>query len=224
MYKQMFRYVQDYLVAAGCDEASKSSGYAFRKRSEHIRRVFLWAKRLTEGEEGINTAAILTAAIFHDIGYARLPEEMEHAQNSAVLCEKYLTENGYDRAFIDLVTYLVKNHSSKEMLKAADTQLELILLMEADLLDETGALSIVWDCMAEGTKEIQSFEKSYNHILSYSMKELSINPMITDKAKAFWDDKQRLAKTFVEQLRYDLGLQDASFQATEAPYRDIGDE
>ncbi len=42
-YEQMFRHVQDYLMATGCDGASKSSGYPFRKRSDHIRRVFLWA-------------------------------------------------------------------------------------------------------------------------------------------------------------------------------------
>jgi len=207
-YDQMFRYVREFLLKTGCDAASKSSGYAFRKRSEHTRRVFLWAKRLTEGETGINTEAILTAAIFHDIGYALLPEEMEHAQNSAVLCEKYLTENHYDNAFTDLVTYLVKNHSRKEILKTDGTPLELILLMEADLLDETGALSIVWDCMAEGTKESQSFEKTYNHILSYSVKELSINPMVTEKAKAFWKEKQRLANKFEEHLSFDLGLKD----------------
>lgn len=32
--------------------------------------------------------------------------------------------------------------------------------MEADLLDETGALSIVWDCMIERSKEKQTFEKT----------------------------------------------------------------
>jgi uncharacterized protein len=47
------------------------------------------------------------------------------------------------------VVFLVKNHSNKQLMTAKGTPLELILLMEADLLDETGALSIVWDCMME---------------------------------------------------------------------------
>ncbi len=207
-YEQMFRYVKDYLVKTGCDEASRTIGYAFRKRSDHIRRVFQWAKRLTDGETGIHTEAILTAAIFHDIGYSLLPEDMEHAENSAVLCERYLAESSCDRAFIDLVTYLVKNHSRKKMMRSADTPLELILLMEADLLDETGALSIVWDCMAEGTMETQSFEKTYRHILDYTCKELSVNPMVTEKAKAIWEKKQHLATMFAEHLSYDLGFRD----------------
>ena len=207
-YEQMFRYVKDYLVKTGCDEASGTNAYHFRKRSEHIWRVFLWAKRLTDGENGIHTEAVLTAAIFHDIGYALLPEGMQHAENSAILCERYLAESSCDRAFTDLVTYLVKNHSRKNLMQAAGTPLELILLMEADLLDETGALSIVWDCMAEGAAETSSFEKAYRHILNYSCKGMSVNPMVTEKAKAFWEKKQRLVAMFVEHLSYDLGLMD----------------
>ncbi len=163
---------------------------------------------LTEGETGIHTQAVLTAAIFHDVGYALLPDNMEHAENSAVLCERYLKENHYDSSFTDLVTDLVKNHSRKEMLQSPGTLRELILLIEADLLDETGALSIVWDCMAEGAKETQAFEKTYHHILNYSCKELSANPMVTEKAKAFWEEKQRQAERFMAHLSFDLGLQD----------------
>lgn len=209
MYEKMFQYVQAYLADAGCDNASKSGKhYPFRKRSEHILRVYLWAKRLSESDASINREALLTAAIFHDIGYAQLPSGMEHAQNSAMLCQQYLSENSYDPSFIELVTFLVKNHSHKELLTAAGTPLELIYLMEADLLDETGALAIVWDCMVEGAQETQSFEKTYHHMLSYSMKELRTNPMVTDKAKAFWEEKQRLGNTFMAQLSFDLGLKE----------------
>jgi uncharacterized protein len=76
--------------------------------------------------------------------------------------------------------------------------------MEADLLDETGALSIVWDCMMEGEAQIQTFEKTYNHIMNYSYKSLKENPMVTDKAKQYWESKQNLVKEFIEQLAFDL--------------------
>jgi uncharacterized protein len=49
----------------------------------------------------------------------------------------------YDKMFKFVKDYLVRSHSNKELMTLSDTPLELILLMEADLLDETGALSVV---------------------------------------------------------------------------------
>lgn len=88
---------------------------------------------------------------------------------------------------------------------AEGTPLELIILMEADLLDETGPLSIVWDCMMEGAQEIQSFKKTYDHIINYSYKILNKNLMVTAKGKEYWESKQKLVHEFVMQLSYDLG-------------------
>lgn len=207
MYDKMFVFVKNYLESSD-GEPAKTGCLPFRKRSEHIRRVFLWAKRLIEGEPFINQKAVLTAALFHDIGYALSSEDSKHADYSTAICEGYLKENNFDSEFRNLVVYLVKNHSNKELMKTADTPLELILLMEADLLDETGALSIVLDCMTEGSKETQTFEKTYQHILNYSYKALRANPMVTGKGKLFWESKQHLMETFIEHLSFDLGLQE----------------
>lgn len=205
MYDKMFQFVNKHLENNDC-EASKIGLFRFRKRSEHIKRVFMWAKRLIDSEFCVNKEAVLVSAIFHDIGYALSEDKTKHAENSAILCEKYLSDNGFDAEFIDFVVYLVKNHSNKELMTSKDTPLELILLMEADLLDETGALSIVWDCMMEGAQEIQTYEKAYDHILNYTYKAMTKNPMITPKAKEFWESKRKLVEEFVNQLSNDLGL------------------
>lgn len=205
IYDEMFQYVKQYLED-NYGEAVNIGYIPFRKRSEHINRVLMWTQRLIEGETCINKEAVLVAAIFHDIGYALSLDSSIHAQNSAILCEKYLKENGYKHDFINLVKYLVENHSNKELMAVSDTPLELIILMEADLLDETGALSVVWDCMMEGAQEVQTFEKTYKHILKYSYKTLSVNPMVTSKAKEFWENKQRLIQEFIGQLSFDLGI------------------
>jgi uncharacterized protein len=201
----MFQFVKSYLENND-GEATKTGYFPFRKRSEHIERVFMWAERLVDGVTYINKKAVLVSAIFHDIGYAISVDMSKHAESSAVLCEQYLKENGYDIEFINFVIYLVRNHSNKELMKEGDTPLELILLMEADLLDETGALSIVWDCMMEGSQEIQTFDKTYNHIMNYSCNSLNINPMVTAKARVFWENKQNLMKEFINQLSFDLGI------------------
>lgn len=205
MYAKMLQYVKEYLENSG-GEITKFRQVSFRKRSEHCRRVYMWAQRLVCGIDNINKEVVLTAAVFHDVGYGDSLDRSNHAENSAVICEKYLKENEYNDEFISHVVYLVRNHSRKELMAMGDTPLELILLMEADLLDETGALSVVWDCMMEGSQEVQSFEKSYEHIIQYSVKTIQKNPMVTVKAKNFWENKQKLMKEFVEQLSFDLGI------------------
>lgn len=206
MYDKMFKFVKGYLENTG-GETTNIRYFAFRKRSEHIKRVFMWAERLVADETDINTEAVLTAAVFHDAGYGPSIDKSKHADNSAVICEKYLTENGFDAEFIKFVVYLVKNHSNKKLMTFNDTPKELILLMEADLLDETGALSIVWDCMMEGSEQDQTFVKTFNHIMKYSGKSLNNNPMVTTKAKEFWEDKQKLTQEFIKQLSFDLGIE-----------------
>jgi uncharacterized protein len=105
MYDKIFQFVKNYLEN---DEAEtiRIGIFPFRKRSEHIRRVYMWAQRIADGEAYINKEAVLVAAIFHDIGYAIYLDGSKHAEDSAILCEKYLKENGYDTEFIRLVAYL----------------------------------------------------------------------------------------------------------------------
>jgi uncharacterized protein len=90
-------------------------------------------------------------------------------------------------------------------MKEKDTPIELILLMEADILDETGAMMIAWDCMSEGAQEGQSYKKTFERIFEKSYKMTTENPMITKKAKMYWEKKQKLIREFIEQYRYDLG-------------------
>lgn len=205
MYDKMLQFVTECLGNSDI-ESTKTVCFPFRKRSEHTKRVFMWAERLVDEEYCINKDALLISAMFHDVGYAMSSDNSKHAENSAIICENYLSENGFSTELINFVVYLVKNHSRKELMTVRDTPLELILLMEADLLDETGALSIVWDCMSEGSQQIQTFEKTYDHILNYTYKSLIINPMVTDKAKVFWESKQKLTREFLKHLSFDLGI------------------
>jgi len=206
MHSEMFQFVKKYLEKNGGEE-TKIAFLPFRKRSDHIKRVYMWVERLIDEELHINKEAVLVSALFHDIGYSFSLDNLKHAENSAILCKKYLKENGYDTEFIKSVVYLVQNHSNKELMSVSDTPLELIVLMEADLLDETGALSIVMDCMMEGSQEIQTFEKTYEHILKYSCKILNSNPMVTEKGQMFWKRKQIAVQTFLKHLEFDLGLE-----------------
>ena len=207
MYKDMLSYVNETLNKNNAQYCTKINQFPFRKRIDHISRVFMWAKRLLN-KETANEKIVLTAAIFHDVGYAKSNNPDEHSFYSSLICKDYLSNNGFDNQFINKVTNVILNHSKKELLNRKDIDFELILLMEADLLDETGALSIVWDCMMEGSEDEQSFIKTYNHIKEYSSDIINENPMVSETAKNIWEEKQKLTKSFINSLEYDLGIEE----------------
>ena len=210
MYDEMYEYVKRFL--ADNDHATKTSPFPFRTRSDHIWRVFHWAKRLITDNSfdvAIDKESVLIAALFHDVGYSLPLEDAHHAENSVVIFNQYASEKNFDPKRKEFISYLIGNHSNKYLLDADDTPLELIILMEADLLDETGALSIVWDCMMEGGQEEQSFLKTYKHIKGYSYKALEKNPMKTEKAKEIWINKQNFVREFLKHLEVDLVIHES---------------
>lgn len=208
MYQNMYEDVKR-LLADNDGIATKIYHFPFRKRSEHIWRVFQWAKRLVDEScfnVSIDKESLLVAALFHDVGYALSLEGSQHADNSAVIFNNYVSEKKLEMKNQNFISFLISNHSKKSLMNVTDTPLELIILMEADILDETGALSIVWDCMMEGGQTEQSFIKTYNHIKDYSYKTMENNPMKTNKAKEFWADKQYLMQEFIKHLAFDLAI------------------
>jgi uncharacterized protein len=212
-YMEKFNYVKNEL-SENDGNATKIIKFPFRIRSEHIWRVFNWAKKLIDIEEyrNINTKSLLTAAIFHDVGYAISPDSKDHAINSEIIFRKYSKENNFSKEEEDFIAYLVKNHSNKSLMENEETPIELIILFEADLLDETGAMSILWDCMAEGGKEKQSYIGTYEHIKANTMKILNGNPMKTKKGIEYWEKKQELVKHFIKELESDLEIENQDIE------------
>ena len=209
-FDDMFVFVKQCL-SENDGVATKIGYFPFRKRSEHIWRVFQWVKRLIDDDNfdvAIDRDSVLIAALFHDVGYTLSLVGAQHAENSAVVFNRYAIEKKFDKEKQAFISYLIQNHSQKSLFDVGGTPLELIILMEADLLDETGAMSIVWDCMAEGGQDEQSFAKTYNKINSFSHKTLNANPMKTAKAKEFWVKKQALLQEFLDHLAVDLAIKE----------------
>lgn len=185
--------------------------FAFRQRSSHSLRVTQWAQRIWEedGQEG-DPCALLCAAILHDVGYS-VEDGEDHAGASAVLAAKYLETEGYSPEFIQKVCRLIRLHSRKEFLKmpdkaGAELTPELRILMEADLMDECGAIAVLWDCMAESGEEEQSFEKTYQRIVKNSPSFLERSWMITPSARRYWKDRQEILSDYIAAYRSELFL------------------
>lgn len=208
-YMEIYNFIKIEL-SENDNIATKVDRYPFRKRSEHIWRVYNWAKRLIDLNEykKLDINSLLIAALFHDAGYAISPSSKDHAINSEIIFKRFIKEHHFPKDKEEFISYLIKNHSNKHLIENDDTPIELVLLCEADILDETGAMSILWDCMAEGGSENQSYRKTYEHIKEKTIGTMNRNPMKTKKGKQYWENKQKLVKQFINELKFDLIIED----------------
>ena len=176
--------------------------YKFREKYSHTKRVVAWAKRLLLHEKA-DADVLLYAAVFHDVGYTVSPAN--HPVHSAEICSKYLYLNGFDDAFIQRVLDCILKHDNKELLKDDETSIEIILLIEADCLDESGAMSVLRDALSEGLTENTSYSKTYQRLLERRIMQPLNNLFCkTETAKIFWQEKQKLYLEFIRSLQIDL--------------------
>ncbi len=204
-FDEMFAYVKNALVAYDCHGGIARTGIKF-SRFEHTERVYRWMLILSEDfVDQIDMEVLKLATIFHDIGYSLNKEDMHsHAADGAELCREYLKKTGYPQEKTYFVCDLIARHSDKDALHEESSPMELILLMEADLLDDTGAHGIVMDTWIKTTKEDVCFESILEHIKKFSLRQMQNNPMRTEKARRIWEEKKELANRFVESLSVDL--------------------
>ncbi len=200
-YNHMLNFVKETLYNIG-NYKNNIKYQSFRSRFSHTKRVLNWCKRLIREYSGsVNEYVLFVSAIFHDVGYAILNDEtkLSHAEASAEIFKDYCSK--YDVPFASIISDNISSHSDKTLLKQDSTPIELILLMEADLLDETGALSIVFDCMSS-----VSYEAAFEHICKFSCWILNENPMVTPEAVRVWEGKKELVKMFIHSLAIDLNI------------------
>lgn len=195
-YKEYLAYVENKL-----SEGTETRFAApFRSRYHHTLRVLKWAERISEGREDVDMDILITATIFHDIGH----HFENHQQVSADMFMEYAKKTGMDEGFSKKVYDCIAIHSEKMRLQNPNTlTIEQILLMEADALDEEGALAVCWDGLTCGYKGATSYEQSLEHS-KHGLYKLSNNYLVTEKARSIWDHKQEFLKQYVDELSYDL--------------------
>lgn len=212
-YADMLAFVKEKLEGStsekpGMRYAKDSIAYS---RFEHTKRVLGWTKRLyerAEKKEVLRYEDLLIATIFHDVGRSVSGElSLPHAKAGVPITREYLLEKDFVPERVEYICSLVGGHSDKHRMQEPDTDPNLLLLMEADLLDDTGMLGIVMDCMVTQARVPEAqFSDCLDHILRYTYRLQKDNPMVTPAARAFWAEKTKLVNTVVAELKQDLEL------------------
>ena len=128
-----------------------------------------------------------------------------HAEESAAICRDYLERRPYDPAQIDFICYLILEHPNKRLLHEKTTPLELVVLMEADMLDDTGAMGIILDSWIASKEDDPSFESVCRHFEKYTYRHMKQMEFVTAPGKQFWHEKRNLVYEFLRQYKRDLG-------------------
>lgn len=203
-YKKMLDFVRKTLEENDAIKP-RNAHHQFRDRAKHSYRIYKWVERLSPDYPDADLEVAKTAAIFHDVGYAK--GKKDHAIYSSEIFKKYAAENHFSSDFIDKVDYIIVNHSNKDLLKTSDNK-ELILVFEADLLDEEGAMGLMWDLMAAGSKGVEAYEDGMEELYIHSCHILEQDFMVTPIAKKYWDEKKKLVSDYLLQIKEDLFIEE----------------
>ena len=175
--------------------------YPFRNRFRHTKRVLNWAKRIQQHEGG-DMDVITLAVLFHDTGWS---DEIDHALIGADLAEKFLVGHGVDQSVIDRVAFAARTHNKRQAPRK-ELPIENLIVMDADLLDEVGVTTIVWDAMATALEENPSYkaalDKSQRFFEGAKEKEFYLQ---TKTGKELYRQRIAMWEKCLDHLRYELG-------------------
>ena len=218
-YRGMLSFVERTLKAAQTEGEREIGMHKLEfgyTRYEHTKRVLGWAKRLydaTADKTGLRYEDLMIATIFHDVGRAVWAQSGEdHAKAGMSITRDWLLSNGYAPARAEYIAGLVGSHSEKWRMRDAAIDRNLLMLMEADLLDDMGLLGIVMDTMiVRARKPDATFYDCYSHYERYTHPMQHDCPLVTPEARALWDAKTESTDRFIKQYRKDILLGGESY-------------
>jgi len=205
MQEEMLRYVKDFIESHDAIGTKLSTRFPFRRLYGHCVRCAHWARRLAIAE-GADVEVSEVSALFHDIGKSVDSTKEGHAKTGAQICEDYLSSHGWELEKKSHIVDIVRNHIYHAHGK--EGTLEARVESDADLLDETGAILVLWDAMAEGTEQNCSYDSAFKRIAAVSDKLSDSNLVYlhTDTAREIAVGRGKFHRKFVKNLAYELGF------------------
>lgn len=180
-------------------ENARPDVYSFRNVYEHTMRVYRWAIRL-QTKLGGDLDVIVLAALLHDIGWE---EGRPHSEVSAEIAVEYLDSIDVAPEIITRVGEIILMHSDKDTER--ELSIEAKIVMDADLLDEIGALGIMCDCMTTALEDEASYKRAYYRIKDfYRQNKPNIRRCKTETARAEYVKRMQLIESYIYQIEKEL--------------------
>ena len=176
--------------------------HPFRSRWEHTLRVLRWAERI-QACEGGDLEVIRLAVWFHDSGWS---ETLDHALVGAELVETFLRAEGAAPARLEQVAWAVRTHNKRKD-SLPDLPLENRIVMDADLLDELGVTTLVWDAMATALEAPAGYRQALERDLAFfNHAKGKLEQLQTSTGVRLYHERLAFWEKCLSHLRYELGL------------------
>lgn len=186
-------------VKTKTSENGRPPNYPFRSRFDHTMRVYRWAIKL-QAKLGGDLDIIVLAALLHDIGW---DDERPHGEVGAEIAVEYLDSIGVEPEKIKRIGEIIMMHSDKDTKR--ELSLECKIVMDADLLDEVGAVGILWDAMATAIGDEPSYKKAYYRIKNfYRINKPKIRRCKTDPGRTEYAKRMQMIENYIYQLEREL--------------------
>ena len=197
-YTTIIQYVKEQTA-----NNNRPTNYPFRDRFEHTMRVYRWAIKL-QNRLGGDIEIVSLAALLHDIGWDE-NEEIPHGDIGAQMAADFLVEMDYDPRKIGRICEIIRRHEDQDT--TDELSLECQIVMDADLLDELGAIGILWDAMATATTlgDEASYKQAYARIRQYyKINTPKRSRAKTAEGKREYQKRMDFVQSFITELEREL--------------------
>lgn len=183
-------------------ESSNRPNYPFRSRYRHTLRVLMWVERLHK-ELGGDLDVLRYSAILHDCDWNGTEN---HAITSYESAKSFLNKFDIDSKFKEKVLEGVRYHNEKSVKGLSK---ETHILMDADELDEVGAVCIMWDILAQQhEKKVTSYKEVLERIKRYTlMLHKNVEKLNFQISKDIYKRKMLFQEMFIKEAEEELEIE-----------------
>jgi len=203
--EKMLEFVRGFIESHDPVATKLERRFPFRRLADHCFRCCRWAERICRIEGGDADVAEVSA-LFHDIGKCVDNTRERHAVAGAEICADYLSRIGCDVGKRDRIVRIVRHHV--EHCHGDESSLEARIESDADILDETGAMTVLWDCMAQGAEQEQSYllARDRVHDAYRNLARKTRASFQTETGWRFFRERREFLGRFLKHLDFELGI------------------